>query len=53
MTRSKWVYWLFVGTITGAVFIALVFTALGYVAAMLWEGVLRLYRYCLPRPSGA
>jgi len=53
VARSRWVYWLFLGTVTGAVLIALVFTALGYFGAFLWEVVLKLYRRCQPRPSGA
>lgn|GEM_PF-5299666 len=53
MTRSRWMYWLFLGTVTGAVVIALVCTALGYIGAAIWEGLLRLYKRVLPRPSGA
>ncbi len=53
MTRAKLVYWLFLGAVLGAVLIALLCTALGYLLAATWEGLYWLYRRWTPRPTRA
>ncbi len=53
MTRAKLTYWLFLAALTGAVFVALVGTALGFLLAAAWAGVTWLYRRWTLRPTGA